>query len=255
MRKFSKILIVTLLIGITVPTFSHALTLGEYIGAGSGTTKLLLHLNGNSTDSSGNGNNGTDTSVTYGLGYGKFGQGAGFNGSSSNIKCGTTGIPTGAGARTLATWMRFDSLPSTSGQQYGIIHYGDNNTRLLFGFNIDFGTTPSNGIALVTYADDLISSFIPSINTWYRVVGTYDGNVTLKIYVNGQIYGTRTLSGALNTTMTVNGVVLGASLAGGDTLVNFFPGKLDETIIENRVWSDSEARKDYTYAKGRFGII
>ena len=37
------------------------MSFGEYLGAGSSTTKLLLHLNGNSNDSSGNGNNGTVT--------------------------------------------------------------------------------------------------------------------------------------------------------------------------------------------------
>ena len=60
-------------------------TLGEYLGAGASTTKLLLHLNGKSTDSSGNGNNGTNSNITYSLANGKFGQGAGFNGSSNSI--------------------------------------------------------------------------------------------------------------------------------------------------------------------------
>lgn len=59
--------------------------LGQYLGAGSATTKLLLHLNGNSTDSSGNGNNGSDSNITYSQVNGKFGQGAGFNGVSSRI--------------------------------------------------------------------------------------------------------------------------------------------------------------------------
>ena len=64
------------------------MSLGEYNGAGSGTTKLLAHLNGNSNDSSGNANNGSDTNITYSLANGKLGQGAGFNGSSSLIDYG-----------------------------------------------------------------------------------------------------------------------------------------------------------------------
>src|ERR1051326_1866471 len=39
---------------------------------------------GNSNDSKGS-NNGSDTSITYSSGNGNFGQGAGFNGSSSKI--------------------------------------------------------------------------------------------------------------------------------------------------------------------------
>jgi len=75
-----------LLIILLLPLFIHAQN-GQYLGAGSATTKLLLHLNGNSTDVSGNGNNGTDANITYGLGNGKFFAGAGFNGTTSKIRC------------------------------------------------------------------------------------------------------------------------------------------------------------------------
>lgn len=49
------------------------------------TLSTYQRFEGNSNDSSGEGNNGTDTNITYGTAYGKYGQGALFNGTTSKI--------------------------------------------------------------------------------------------------------------------------------------------------------------------------
>ena len=250
MNRIKKLLLILAFLSVLIPSISHALNFGEYLGAGSGTTKLLLHLNGNSTDSSGNANNGTDTAVTYGLAYGKFGQGASFsNASGSEIAKSTpTGIPTGSTARTISLWMNPSALPTT-GQQFGIISYGSAATRQLFEFGYDFATTPSDGFRIATYADDLQSSTVPSTGIWYNIIITYDGNVTLKLYINSVLDTTKTLGGTLNTGNTT--IYVGRSiLATGRS----YSGSLDEVIIENRAWSATDVQKYYTYAKGRFGI-
>ena len=80
------------------------MSLGEYLGAGSAVTKFLLHLNGNSQDSSGNSLNGTDTSMSYSKNYGRFNEGAYFNGSGQ-IRLGNSTIlqPT---KLTISMWIK-----------------------------------------------------------------------------------------------------------------------------------------------------
>lgn len=63
----------------------------------------LYHLNGNSIDYSGNGQNGADTNISYAAAYGKFGQGAAFNGSSSKINI--RAITTLTGNFFIAFWI------------------------------------------------------------------------------------------------------------------------------------------------------
>lgn len=212
--------------------------LGEYLGAGASTTKLLLHLNGNSTDSSGNGNNGTDTSITYSLANGIFGQGAGFNGTSSKIKC----TPAGAAVFTMSFWMNATALTngrfianrnrSDGKADKGIAITTGNKLR----FNTYDGVTPLN----------IISNLALSTGVWYHIVGVFNGSSS-QLYINSVLDN----SGTLGTFTTGSEVHLGASGAGGD----YFSGKIDEFIIEDVVWTPEYIKKYYTYSKGRFGIL
>ena len=83
---------------------------GRTVGEGWPQAGLVLgmHLNGNSTDYSGNNNHGTDTAITYSTANGKFGQGAGFNGSSSKIvvpNASINGLKI-TGAQTWCAWVQ-----------------------------------------------------------------------------------------------------------------------------------------------------
>jgi len=207
--------------------------LGEYLGAGASTTKLLLHLNGNSTDSSGNGNNGTDTNITYSLANGKFGQGAGFNGSSSGIS--TT--LTGASVFTVSLWINtttttggyiFNRNAAADNANYGLTFASNKLSLGSFsgstGLNVNGNTTITNGV-------------------WYQVVCVVNGASSI-LYLNGSVDGT----GALQTHTSGTNFRLGNT--GHST--QYYSGKIDEVIVEDRIWTASEIKKYYTYSKGRF---
>jgi len=226
-------------------------TLGEYISAGSAITKGLWHLNGNSSDSSGNNNNGSDTSITYSLANGKFGQGAGFNGSTSLISMGNVCNISGT-AITVSCWCNPSELVDSTG--YTMVAkdlptaYSTSQYRLMF--NNVVGSYPvfmvSGGTSGTTHS--VQATTIPSINNWYNIVGTYNGT-NLKIYVNG---------GAPATLATTDAIVGTTQplLIGQDGGGYFkFKGSIDEVIIENRDWTTAQVVKYYTYSKGRFGII
>ena len=91
---------------------------------------------GNSNDHEGT-NNGSDTSVTYGTSYGKFAQGASYNGTSSYTSLGTMGglgASLDTGTFTLGFW--FKSTYTAAIKQFGVINDGS-NTLLGLNFNRD----------------------------------------------------------------------------------------------------------------------
>lgn len=220
--------------------------LGQYIGAGAGTTKLLLHLNGSSVDSSGNNNNGTDTAITYSQANGKFGQGAGFNpATSSNINISATAFPYGTGSFTNITWIKIGSLPGTNGYSFADF-WGKATANQSVGNGLHNNAGTQN-IIFANFGSDLEVARTLSTGVWYLLLSTFDGT-TYKGYLDGELIA----SGAKSINIT-SGTFhhIGAQEAGGGT----WNGSVDEVIIENRAWSASEVKKYFTFAKGRFGII
>lgn len=212
-------------------------TLGEYLGAGSGTTKLLLHLNGSSADSSGNGNNGTDTNITYSLANGRFGQGAGFNGSSSFILSANNVGISGSSSRTMA----FIAKTTDPTDLEVWLQFGGVGAGTMFGFG-----TYLNNWYFFGEAADYNTNIAADTNIHFWVI-TYNGTA-VKVYQDGKLLGSSNVT--LNT--TDGKLYLGRYIANAS---RFMTGTLDEVIIETGEWSAEKVKKYYTMAKGRFGII
>jgi len=158
-------------------------------------------MEGNPNDSKGT-NNGTATSITYGTGNGKFGQGAGFSGSSYI----DLGNPTSlnVGQISVAYWLQVGSLTADSvpASKYvdgsaSWIFYIDGSGSSGFHDKIRF-TITTDGTAQ-NWVNKATSDNVLSTGTWYHVVGTYDGS-TVKLYLNGQLQADSTAkSGSLFT--------------------------------------------------------
>lgn len=88
-----------------------------------GSVKALYHFSGDSVDSSGNGYNGSDTNMSYSTGAGKFGQGAGFNGTS---KITLTTLPH-TGTPFTGSYNFWFNTSSTA--RMGLIDHGDTTTN------------------------------------------------------------------------------------------------------------------------------
>lgn len=232
------------------------MSLGEYIGAGSGTTKLLLHLNGNSTDSSGNGNNGTDGS---GVSYvaGKFGQAANFDGGvNAYINCGSGASidQLFASGATFIAWVNPDGnednkrIVSKNNNTSSGWHF---NLRYSTGYKIEFfvGGSTTNG------QWDTTNNTAITAGEWHMVAVTYNSSLTSNdpiIYVDGSPVGITEVT----TPVSINSDAGNNLEIGGYASVDRnIDGKIDEVIYENRIWTPAEIKKYYTYAKGRFGIL
>ena len=152
------------------------MSLGEYLGAGAATTKLLLHLNGNSNDSSGNGNNGTDTNITYSKNYGKFNEGANFNGSTSKIVTGNCNY----GIRfTVSIWVKPDNVTQ---KDYARLVESNYST----GFSINYYTSSGANTIYATVkgvGNWIIGNISITPNVWQNIILIYNGS-NISVYKN-----------------------------------------------------------------------
>ena len=218
-------------------------TLGEYISKGSGTTKLLLHLNGNSTDDSGNSNNGTDTSITYSQANGRFGQGAGFNGTSSKIDLGDVASLEGLTEMTISVWFKTTLTSSGALLQKELVY----QTAVVASGLVN--TAIGNGGSWVGGPS---STYSVKDGKWYNLVFTFsDTNNIGIIYINGLLNNSSTINISMGTNTIQAGVGARFSGSWGD----YFNGSIDEVILENVVWTPAQIAKYYTMTKGRFGIL
>ena len=221
------------------------MSLGEYLGAGASTTKLLLHLNGNSTDTSGNSNSGTDTAITYSQANGRFGQGAGFNGSNSHIDLGSK-FPTLTNNFTISFWIK----PSATQADYASILGNHGNYQ---GITLQQNASVDNEFVF-SWGDGTgwqsTSNFSLTASTWQFLTITKTSTSGTTVYVNGSSVATGANNNAVSPSTTRN-IWIGQ---GYDGTGRYYAGNIDEVILENRVWSASEIKKYYTFAKGRFSL-
>jgi hypothetical protein len=79
-----------------------------------------------------------------------------------------------------------------------------------------------------------------TLNTWYHVVGTFDGT-TSKLYVNGALVASGTVT--TYTAQTSNPLEIGQSEP-GDNL--YFPGRLEETAVYGTALTASQVQHHYS---------
>jgi hypothetical protein len=150
---------------------------------------------------------------------------------------------------SVEVWFKISS--SLTGKVSSILtNRYDLSTKL--NFSIGTNNSPSSYKLCVGFFDGSwhnTTGFDPSLNTWYQVVGTYDGT-TLRQYVNGTSSG-----GTLN--------YVGTPQSGGDIRLmrrwddvsvssNYINGNLSNAKIYNRALSASEVTKNYNALKSRY---
>ena len=85
--------------------------------------------------------------------------------------------------------------------------------------------------------------------TWYHIAVTHDGNNVFKIYLNGSLQESGTLSGTISK--NTNGVTIGKySLAGGYE----FDGKIGMVKFHNRTFSATEVDEAFDNTKSKYGV-
>ncbi len=192
-------------------------------------------------DTSGNNNTGTLVNSPVWV-QGKIGKALSFNGNNNYVDFNNTSIA-GATSGTVEAWVNAKNWNTSTRMTVFSSEIGPAwaNLRLVLfsNFNNSLTFSVSNGTTSIT--DNVNTGTILSTNTWYHIVGTYDGSV-VKIYVNGILkssYNTTVTPGSFTPTKTVMGWHYGD---------RYFNGSIDHLKIYN--YARTPAQIAYDYNKG-----
>ena len=150
-----------------------------------------------------------------------------FNGTNSVITA--PQLNTGTNL-TVAAWVKMDAINTG-------LNFIVGNVNVTPGFYV-FQNGDRLGLSIsVPSTNSAFSSTGKLANTWYHVVGTYDGT-DIKCYVNGVLEGTTNHPGTISTS---------SNLLFGNFSSSFWPGTLDDVRIYNRVLTQAEITALYNY--------
>jgi hypothetical protein len=224
------------------------MSLGEYVGSGSGTTRLLMRFNGDATDSSGNGNNGTEYNITYV--NDRLTKCGSFNGTTSGIKVSNHSSLNFRNECTFSVWFKAnDYAPGTT--RVIAAKWGASNVQNQYSFAL------SGDIILLTIRSDngsyyqLLDTQKVRVDIWQNAIYSCD-STTMRLYVDGVYKKSKSWHGTVNLGTSPPDLGVGYYTVDGSLVFN---GLMDELIIESRAWSHSEIIKYYTNTMGRYGII
>jgi hypothetical protein len=188
--------------------------------------------NGNANDQTANGNHGTVNGATltsdrYSNPYSAYS----FDGINDDISGSTNNWPYYKLPRTISLWCTLHTLVGESSSNH-ILDYGltqvNNANQITFEYVSGVGKTISYG----AYFNAVSVSFDYNFDTWYNIVGTFDGTVA-SLYINGSLYAQQDK----NDWNTLPGNFRLGSL---DNWISWWNGKVDDIRIYNRVLSADE---------------
>lgn len=195
-------------------------------------------LEGNSNSTVGS-YNGTDSNVTYNSSNGKFGQGAGYNGTNS--KTTITGSPvTGTGNFTVSAWIK--STMTVRGEVLGF--GGINNTNQVFLYldsdgKIKLGKEAVAGAASAVLVND---------GQWHHVAATCTSG-TIQMYVDGVASGS---TSAVSPNPANNNTYIGYGHTTSD--FGYFNGAIDDVAMFNVALTAAQIKDIYLDRAGLQGL-
>lgn len=201
--------------------------------------KAYYRMEGNSNDSKST-HNGSDTAISYGTAYGKFNQGASFDGATSfiSITDHSDFKPT-TGPYTFGLW--FNRQDTSTGDVFQT--YGDPGGTAS-GIELLMSANPTLNHASLGNVNGLSATGSPfGTGVLNNVVVTWDGT-TAFIYANGTLNNSGTL--LVPSYNATNYVEIGRR-NNGPTQTNYFKGYIDDHFFFNGYqWSSEDVRNYYT---------
>jgi hypothetical protein len=221
---------------------------GSYSSARSFTTELIAmpyvaayafdEGSGTSAfDVSGNANTGTVSDTLWST-SGRYGNALSFNGSSSIVRVNNSSSLNLTTGMTVEAWVQ----PTTPAPDVQVMIFKEgtsNNQSYALGLDKNGSGNLRAGIYIMIGANEygVNSSSTLSLNTWSHVAGTFDG-ASLRLYVNGSLEGSTSVSGSINQTDSY------LTIGGNDLEPEWFAGLIDEVRIYNRALSQGEIQAD-----------
>lgn len=201
---------------------------------------LYYKMDGKADDTSVNNKDGIITNATATNDRFNNPRSAMYFGGSASINTGYDLSWNNTNKATVSMWIKPDNITDDGkgiiGKKFSSFEWAIYQQRSNLGFvywNNAGGHT--NGM-------DLIVSNVLTQYGWVHVAYTWDGT-TSKIYVNGELKGTKeATNSSLNQNNTANVMIGGNIYAWGDT---YFRGAIDDVIMYNRALSEKEISQIY----------
>jgi hypothetical protein len=152
---------------------------------------------------------------------------------------------------SVETWAKVTS--SLTNQVTSIVT-GQFNLSTKLNFSIGTNRAPTSYNLCAGFYDGEwrnTAGFSPTLDTWYHLVGTYDGS-TIKFYVNGVLNsflnysGTPSSGGEIRIARRWDGVA--------NNSINFFPGDISLVRIYNRSLTNEEVENNFNTERHRFDV-
>ena len=190
---------------------------------------------GNANDDSGNGNNGTVNGATLTSDrFGNANSAYSFNGTSDFIKVLDNDLLDLTQNLTLSAWIS----PNSVVNEQAVFGKGKISSQTGYSLLHNVLIPEKTGISIqnqpMPVSEAHINSSTLNLNTWYQLLGTYNGS-ELKLYLNGVLVKTTTTSLQLMPN-SLTDLFIGCELSG----FRFFNGKIDDVGIWNRALSQQE---------------
>ena len=183
-------------------------------------TNVAYYKLDNSAEDSKGTNDGTETDIEYR--FGRYGQAAVFNGSSSRINL-PVGLGT-TGARSNSLWIKVDTFPSSSIETFFYIGtQGANENYETISVSSTSKVKFQQRVGSATDMTAIESNETIIAGNWYHVATTHDGT-TAKLYINGDL----TKGGSVSFSSYVNNSSLAGNLGAFHTLTPSFDGSIDQ---------------------------
>jgi hypothetical protein len=152
---------------------------------------------------------------------------------------------------TVEAWAK---VTSSLTNQVTAIVTGQYNLSTKLNFSIGTNRAPGSYNLCAGFFDGAwrnTEGFSPTLNTWYHLVGTYDGS-TVSFYVNGLLNSFLNYAGAPQS----GGEIRIARRWDGVTnnSINFFPGDIALIRVYNRSLNTSEVGNNFNAERQRFGV-
>ena len=204
-------------------------------------------FNGNANDESGNGNDGVvNGPVLTSDRFGRFNTAYNFDGISSKIKLNNLAVS--SPYLTTSAWVKVQDYNYNIGNRLQTLFYfgrenGGSNpfTNSISTYIDGVNYTPSKLITNLNYNYGQTNT-ISGNTSWMNVITIYDGiNHTLKLYLDGQLVNTSSVTPNYIELAASDNNYIGASYSSGlGGIGNYFKGQIDDVAIWNRALSSTE---------------
>tara|TARA_R100000479_G_scaffold24629_2_gene9323 strand:+ start:17215 stop:17967 length:753 start_codon:yes stop_codon:yes gene_type:complete len=222
---------------------------------------LLLNLDAGVSSSLSNGGFGTtwfnlttgNNAIKYGPTYSSsVGNGSFlFDGYNDRFECGNITGFYANNSLTLEAWVRLTSMTGDDGDSSFIIQGGGSSLRFDFKTSGNYIQFRLGGAASGT----IDTSSTVSLNTWYHLVGTWDGS-NVNFYLNNSLQGTKTRSYTLPDSIVTDfgryRMTTQNPIPSEDA--SQFNGYLSTVRIYNKALTATEVSQNFNVYKGRFGL-